>query len=61
MHLVHDAADLPAALYDMTRAMMDDMNVELEFQIRRSLRDWLQDPTAAPPPAPVEQQELPAP
>ncbi len=53
--------NLREALYDLTRLMMDDMNVELEFQVRRSLRDWLQDPTAAPPPAPVEQQELPAP
>lgn len=53
--------NLRETLYDLTRLMMDDMNVELEFQIRRSLRDWLQDPTAAPPPAPVEQQELPAP
>lgn len=53
--------NLREALYDLTRLMMDDMNVELEFQIRRSLRDWLQDLTAAPPPAPVQQQELPAP
>ena len=53
--------NLREALYDLTRLMMDDMNVELEFQVRRSLRNWLQDPTAAPPPAPVEQQELPAP
>ncbi len=53
--------DLRGALYDLTRQMMDDMNVELEFEIRRSLRDWLQEPTAAPPPAPVEQQDLPAP
>ncbi len=53
--------DLREALYDLTRLMMDDMNVELEFEIRRSLRDWLQDPTAAPPPAPVEQQDLPSP
>jgi hypothetical protein len=54
-------SDLRGALYDMTRQMMDDMNIELEFEIRRSLRDWLQDPTAAPPPPPVEQQDLPAP
>lgn len=53
--------NLRETLYDLTRQMMDDMNVELEYQIRRSLRDWLQDPTAAPPPAPVEQQELSAP
>ena len=53
--------DLPAALYDMTRAMMDDMNVELEFQVRRSLRDWLQSAETAPAPAPVQQQDLSAP
>ncbi|MBC7800576.1 MAG: hypothetical protein H7Z10_08130 [Gemmatimonadaceae bacterium] len=50
-----------AALYDLTRQMLDDMNVEFEFQVRRSLRDWLQDATTAPAPAPVEQQELRAP
>lgn len=49
------------ALYDLTRQIGDDMNVEFEFQVRRSLREWLQDPTTAPPPAPVEQQELTAP
>jgi len=53
--------DLRGALYDLTRLMMDDMNVELEFEIRRSLRDWLQEPTADPPPAPVQQQDLPSP
>lgn len=50
-------------LYDMTRQMMDAMNVELEFQARRNLRDWLlaADTPSAPRdaiPAPVEQQEL---
>lgn len=54
-------ADLRAVLYDMTRAMMDDMNVEFEFQARRALRDWLQGPATAPPPAPVQQQDLTAP
>ena len=53
--------NLREALYGLTRQMMDDMNVELEFEVRRSLRDWLQDPTAAPSPAPVERQELSAP
>lgn len=53
--------ELPGALYDMTRAMMDDMNVELEFQARRSLRDWLQSAETAPAPAPVQQQNLSAP
>lgn len=50
--------DLRAALYDITRQMMDDMNVEFEYQVRRSLRDWLQEPTTAPPPPPVEQLPL---
>ena len=54
-------ADMPTALYDMTRAMMDDMNVELEFQARRSLRDWLQSAETAPAPAPVQQEDLSAP
>lgn len=54
-------AELPGALYDMTRAMTDDMNVELEFQARRSLRDWLQSAETAPAPAPVQQQDLSAP
>ncbi|GAC1336662.1 MAG: hypothetical protein NVSMB18_00230 [Acetobacteraceae bacterium] len=50
--------DLRGALYDITRQMLDDMNVEFEFQVRRSLRDWLQEATTAPPPAPVERQDL---
>ncbi len=54
-------SDLRGALYDLTRQMMDDMNVEFEFELRRSLHDWLQDATPAPPPEPVQQQELPAP
>ena len=54
-------ADLRGTLYDLTRAMMDDMNVELEFQVRRNLRDWLQEATTAPAPAPVQQQDLSAP
>lgn len=50
-------------LHDMVRQMMDAMNVELEFQARRNLREWLLDSEApAAPgeaiPAPVEQQEL---
>jgi hypothetical protein len=54
--------DLRSALYDMTKAMMDDMNVEFEYQVRHSLKDWLQVATpAAAVPAPVEQQNLPTP
>ena len=51
-------SDLPAALHDMTAQMMQDMNVEFEFQVRQSLREWLQEATTAPPPPTVEQQPL---
>lgn len=53
--------DIRTALYDLVREMMDDMNVEFEFQVRRGLRDWLQDATTAPAPAPVGREELLAP
>ena len=51
------------ALHDMTKEMMDVMNVELEFQARRNLREWIQ-PENAPGnpadtiPAPVDQEDL---
>jgi Asp-tRNA(Asn)/Glu-tRNA(Gln) amidotransferase A subunit family amidase len=50
---------LTPTLYDMTRQMMDDLNVEFEYQLRHSLGDWLlaSTPTSAPPP--VQQQALP--
>lgn len=40
--------ELRDVLYDMTKSMMDDMNVELEYQIRHNLRDWLVSEDAAP-------------
>jgi hypothetical protein len=50
------------ALYDLVKASMDDMNVEFEYQVRHSLKDWLQTTApAAPPPPPVEQQNLETP
>ncbi len=50
-----------AALNELVTQMMEDMNVELEFQIRRSLRSYLQKGApAAPVPAPVQQEDLPA-
>lgn len=52
---------LRAVLYDMTARMMDDMNVEFEYQVRRALRASVQDTATAPAPAPVEQQDLSAP
>ena len=53
--------DVRSVLYDLTREMMDDMNVEFEFQVRRALREWLQETSIAPAPAPVEREELSAP
>jgi len=43
-------------LYDLTKQMMDAMNVEFEFQLRKSLSSWLV--TGAPVPAPVQAQPL---
>jgi len=43
-------------LYQTVKSMMDQMNVELEFQIRRNLKDYLTEPTAAP--VAVEQTPL---
>lgn len=54
---------LRQALYTLVNDMMRDMNVELEYQVRRSLGHWLVG-TALPGaalPAPVEQQPLPPP
>ncbi len=47
-----------AELYGLTRQMMQDMNVELEYQVQRSLRDWLVDASGAPVAGTVEQQTL---
>lgn len=52
---------LQGALYDMTRQMLADMNVELEFQIRRTLKPFLQDVTTEAMPLPVQKQDLSAP
>jgi hypothetical protein len=46
-------------LFQMVKTMLDQMNVELEFQIRRNLRDWLTEGSAAP--TPVQQAPLEAP
>jgi hypothetical protein len=54
-----DLDDLPSKLYDMTKDMMDTMNVEFEFQVRRSLQAWLLPEGAAQ--TPVQQQPLVAP
>lgn len=57
--------DSPAAaresLYQLVKRMMADMNTEFEYQIRKSLRDYLQsDAETAPPAQPVQAQPLDA-
>jgi hypothetical protein len=47
-----------AQLYNLTSQMMQDMNVEFEFQLRRTLGDWMVDASGAPVAAQVEQQPL---
>ncbi|WP_428491760.1 hypothetical protein [Rhodopila sp.] len=43
-------------LYELTKSMMIDMNIEFEYQIRRNLRTWLTNTVA--PDTPVEQAPL---
>ena len=43
-------------LYDMTKSMMSDMNIEFEYQVRHNLKDWLTN--GAAPDMPVEQAPL---
>lgn len=49
--------NLRGTLYDMTSGMLDDMNVELEFQIRRNLKEWISTEVNAAP-TPVEAAPL---
>jgi hypothetical protein len=50
-------AGVRAELYTLVQRMMADMNVEFEYEVRRSLHAFLVS-AVAPPPAPVEQQPL---
>jgi hypothetical protein len=54
------SSDERGTLYDLEKQLLDAVNVELEFQVRRNLKDWL---VAAPSavPAPVNAQPLPPP
>ncbi|MXV45265.1 hypothetical protein GS501_09500 [Saccharibacter sp. 17.LH.SD] len=45
-------------LYELNQHMMDDMNVELEYQIRRNLADWLTDATGMPLNSTIHSQNL---
>ncbi len=48
--------DLRVVLYDITKTMMDHINVEFEYQVRHNLGAWLA--TTAAPDTPVEQTPL---
>lgn len=50
------SGSLRHSLYQVVKSMMDQMNVELEFQIRRNLKDYIVEPTA--PGTAVEQAPL---
>jgi hypothetical protein len=50
--------DLRGALYSLTTSLMQQMNVEFEYQVRRSLANWLVSASAVPPS--VQQAPLPA-
>jgi hypothetical protein len=50
------SGNLAPMLYDMTKAMMSDMNIEFEYQLRHNLKDYLATPAA--PDTPVEQAPL---
>lgn len=56
-----DNDGVKAELYNLTTQMMQDMNVEFEFQLRRTLGDWMLDASGAPVAASVEQQSLTGP
>lgn len=49
------------AAEDVVRQAMEAMNVEFEFQMRRTLRAWLAEglTPSAPAPVPVEREDLP--
>jgi hypothetical protein len=54
-----DPEDVRADLYDLTKRLMSSMNVELEYQVDRSMRGVLQPATpAAPVPGPVQSETL---
>jgi hypothetical protein len=36
-----DAKDIPATLYAMTKALMDTMNVQLQYQLQQNLSSWI--------------------
>lgn len=56
----HHKGDLNsrANLYDITQKMMQDLNVELEYQIRNHLEPWIVDATGTPISDSIKAQNL---
>lgn len=54
-------ADSPANLYELTNDMMQRMNVEFEYQIRNTLKDWMTDAGGTPVGSAIQSQSLDAP
>jgi len=54
-----DIDDIHQLLYDMTKQLMDEMNVQFEYQVVHSLHDWVATGPAVP--AAVQQQPLDTP
>lgn len=54
-----EGAALRLSLYNLTQSLMKAMNVEFEYQLRRSLGEWLVQSSASP--AAIEATPLPAP
>jgi hypothetical protein len=51
--------DLRATLYDFTKAMMDSMNVEFQYQLQRNLAAWLMTASAVLPPVQAQPLAMP--
>ena len=51
--------DLRATLYDFTKAMMDSMNVEFQYQLQRNLAQWLMPASAVLPPVQAQPLSMP--
>lgn len=53
-----DSEGVRADLYELVRATMRDMNVEFEYQIRRTLGRWLEATEPSAPAQPVQAEDL---
>ncbi|WP_215762921.1 hypothetical protein [Acetobacter sp. P1H12_c] len=54
-------ADSPANLYELTSDMMQRMNVEFEYQVRNTMKDWMVDAGGTPVGSAIQSQSLDAP